>query len=155
MPERTGTKSAPDQGRDLFTSRFIDSPCERVFQAFRTHDRLATWWGPDGFTNTFDEFDFRPGGKWRFVMHGPDGTNYPNESSFVEIVPNRRIVLRHESRPQFTLTITLQEEGGKTLVGWRQEFDTVAERDRVASYAKQGNEENLDRLAEHIRSHHL
>ena len=38
----------------------------------------ARWWGPDGFTNTITTFDLRPGGAWRFVMHGPDGTNYEN-----------------------------------------------------------------------------
>lgn len=135
---------------ELFTSRSLDAPRERVFTAFSDPARLARWWGPKGFTNTFHEFDLRPGGAWRFVMHGPDGTNFTNESVFVEVVPPERVVFNHLSRPRFQMTITFEDEGGKTRVGWRQVFPTPDECRRVAKFAVEANEQNLDRLAREL-----
>ncbi len=132
--------------RELATSRLLDAPRERVFGAFSEPARLARWWGPQGFTNTFHEFDLRPGGAWRFVMHGPNGGDYANEGVFVEVSPPARLVVRHVSRPRFELTVALAEEGGKTRIDWRQRFDTAAECDRVRALATRANEENLDRL---------
>lgn len=136
----------PIADRELVTSRVIDAPQARVFRAFSDPAQLAQWWGPKGFTNTFNEFDLRPGGAWRFVMHGPDGVNYPNESLFVEVVAPERIIFRHVSRPQFQMTITLVAQGTQTVVGWRQRFNTVAECQRIARFAVEANEQNLDRL---------
>lgn len=132
---------------ELSTQRLIHAPRGRVFEAFRDPRELARWWGPKGFTNTFHEFDLRPGGKWRFTMHGPDGGSFANESVFVEVAPPERVVLRHESAPRFEMTITFEDRGGETLVGWRQTFPTAAERERVARFAVEANEQNLDRLA--------
>src|SRR6185369_10233222 len=63
----------------------------KVFKAFADPTHLARWWGPSGFRNTFEEFDFRPGGTWRFTMHGPDGTDHPNRSVFLDIQEPARI----------------------------------------------------------------
>ena len=136
--------------RDLFTSRLIDAPCERVFAAFADPERLARWWGPDGFTNIFQEFDLRPEGQWRFVMHGPNGGDYKNESVFREVVPPTRVVFDHVSPPRFTMTISLAEEAGRTRVIWHQRFPTAAECDKVRGFAPTANEQNLDRLAAEV-----
>ena len=104
------------------------------------------WWGPNGFTNTFESFDFHPGGQCEFVLHGPDGTNYPNLNEFVEIVPDRRVVVRHVSGHPFDLTVTLSDESGKTRVSWRQEFPNATEYESVRLYVVPANEQNLDRL---------
>jgi uncharacterized protein YndB with AHSA1/START domain len=114
-----------------------------VFQAFADPTHLAQWWGPRGFTNTFREFDLRPGGAWRFVMHGPDGANYPDESVFVDVSPPERVVFKHVSGPQFEMTITFSAHGADTLVGWRQVFDSAAEYRRIAQFAVEANEQNL------------
>jgi uncharacterized protein YndB with AHSA1/START domain len=136
--------------RELVTSRLIDAPRDRVYGAFSDPAQLARWWGPNGFSNTFHEFDLTPGGKWRFDMHGPGGTNFPNESVFAEIVPPERVVLRHTSAPQFWMTITFEEHEGGTKVGWHQVFDTADECRRVAKFAVEANEQNLDRLATQV-----
>ena len=47
------------------------------------------------FTTTTSSFDMRPGGVWRFVMHGPDGRDYQNRITYDEIVPPERIVFHH------------------------------------------------------------
>jgi uncharacterized protein YndB with AHSA1/START domain len=137
----------PIADRELVTSRVIDAPRDRVFGAFSDPHQLACWWGPNGFTNTFEEFDLRPGGKWRFVMHGPDGRHFPNESLFGEVVPPHRVSFRHISAPQFDMTISFEDQGDKTRVHWRQVFTTSAERQRIATFALEANEQNLDRLA--------
>ncbi len=145
-------RSASPSDREIATSRLLDAPRERVFEAFRDPERLARWWGPKGFTNTFHEFDLRPGGAWRFVMHGPDGANYKNESVFVEVVEPERIVFDHLSGHRFTMTITLGERAGRTEIGWRMLFATAAECARVKTFAGDANEQNLDRLEAVLRA---
>ena len=137
--------------REFVHSRLIDAPPERVFAAVADPARLAHWWGPDGFSSTFEAFDFRPGGQWRFVVHGPDGTDYPNDNRFVEIVPAQRVVVEHLAEEHhFVLTITLSPDGAGTRVGWRQVFDTAAHRDRIAAVVTAANEQNLSRLAAEV-----
>ena len=133
------------------TSREIPSSKETIFAAFKNPEKLAKWWGPAGFTNTFSQFEFRKGGKWVFVMHGPDGKNYPNESVFEEIIPDEKIVIRHIVQPIFTLTVQLSETGNGTMVFWDQEFDNEDVAKNVAHIVIPSNEQNLDRLSAEIR----
>jgi uncharacterized protein YndB with AHSA1/START domain len=145
MTESTGN-------RECVHSRHIDAPPEQVFRAFVDPSRLARWWGPDGFSSTFTTFEFRPNGRWTFVMHGPDGTDYANESVFREIQPAERIVIEHLGGVHhFVLTITLAARGGGTEVGWRQVFDTAEHRAHIAHAVQKANEQNLDRLAADVR----
>jgi uncharacterized protein YndB with AHSA1/START domain len=132
--------------RELVTTRVLSAPRERVFSAFSEAGQLAQWWGPEGFRNTFHEFDLRAGGAWRYTMHGPNGADYPNESVFVEVVKPERIVIEHVSGPRFRLTITLTAEAGRTRLTWRQRFPTAADCDRIKALAIPANEQNLDRL---------
>ena len=73
-------RDAPAQSatadREIVISRIIDAPRELVFEAFTDVRHLSRWWGPTGFTTTTRAFEFRVGGEWVFVMHGPDGTDY-------------------------------------------------------------------------------
>lgn len=132
---------------EIVTTRVLTAPRELVFRAWTDPDHLVRWWGPKGFTNTLQELDLRPGGRWRIVMHGPDGTDYPNESVFVEVVPPERLVFDHlEPIHRFRTTVTFAEESGGTALTWRMRFATVAEYDRVRSYVAAANEQNIDRL---------
>ncbi len=99
MAEQKADPAGALNAREIVSTRILDAPRERVFKAFADPDHLMHWWGPKGFSNTFHEFDFRPGGTWRFVMHGPDGIDYQNKSVFVEIVMPERIVFAHVSGP--------------------------------------------------------
>ncbi|HEX9719055.1 MAG TPA: SRPBCC family protein [Ramlibacter sp.] len=132
--------------REIVSSRLIDAPREKVFKAFSDPTHLARWWGPSGFSNTFEEFDFRPAGIWRVTMHGPDGTDHPNRSVFLDIQEPSRIVFEHESPHVFRMTITLADESGKTRISWRMLFESAAARDQVAPYVVSANEQNFDRL---------
>ena len=135
-----------DHDRTLQTSRWLPFAPAAVYAAFQDGQALARWWGPEGFRNTFEVFEFRPGGLWRFVMHGPDGRDYPNESRFEALEPGARVCLRHVCAPHFTLDVRLQADGAGTRVHWAQTFDDPATARAVAAYAGPGNEQNLDRL---------
>ena len=137
--------------RECVHSRHIDARPDQVFAGFSAPERLARWWGPAGFSSTFDVFEFRPGGRWQFVMHGPDGANYANRCIFREIVPAERIVIDHLGDfHHFVLTITLDARDGGTQVRWRQVFDTAEHRTAIASLVEPANEQNLDRLAAEV-----
>jgi len=141
--------SQPSSPRDDATFRIhrvMPVPTERVFEAFARPELLARWWGPAGFTNTFEVFEFRPGGRWKFVMHGPDGVNYPNQSVFLELEPAARLVIQHLSQPHFVLTVTLTAHDGATSVDWAQVFEDAAVAARVRHIVEPSNEQNLDRL---------
>jgi uncharacterized protein YndB with AHSA1/START domain len=129
------------------TSRqFARLPTE-VFAAISDPNRLARWWGPNGFTNKFDIFEFRPGGKWVFSMIGPDGKNYPNESVFKSIEPGKQVVIEHLSQPHFTLTISLRPTSSGTMLSWEQAFADASVANAIRHIAVPANEQNLDRLA--------
>lgn len=144
------THDTGHEARTHVTERRIDAPLATVYTAFSNPAHLARWWGPEGFSSTFEEFDLKEGGNWRFTMHGPDGKDYWNESVFRQVVPNERVVIEHNSDHHFLLTITFTAGGGSTLVGWRQEFDTEVHFRSIADYVAQANEENLDRLAAEV-----
>ena len=128
------------------TQRQLSATPAAVFAAIADPARLATWWGPEGFTNQFETFEFKVGGRWVFTMVGPDGQGYPNESVFAAIVPDSQVVIRHSCQPFFTLTITLQANVEGTLVLWEQAFDDPAVAQAVRHIVEPANEQNLDRL---------
>jgi uncharacterized protein YndB with AHSA1/START domain len=141
-----GSDHEPAGDRTLLTTRLISATPEQVYAAFIAPERLARWWGPNGFRSTFQVFEPRPGGTWRFVMHGPNGADYPNHSVFEALVPGERVVIRHVSGPRFTLTVTLAAEAAGTRLTWQQSFDSESEFEAVRGFAVPSNEENLERL---------
>jgi uncharacterized protein YndB with AHSA1/START domain len=132
------------------TSREIPAPVEQVFAAFADPERLARWWGPAGFTNTFKVCEFRTGGKWSFTMHSPEGHDYPNESVFEEVEPAKKVVVRHLSGPQYRLTILLAPSPGGPVVSWSQDFDRADVASRIEHIVVPANEQNLDRLSAEV-----
>ena len=116
-----------------------------LFAAIEDPKRLARWWGPDGFSNAFEIFEFRQGGRWVFDMVGPDGTRYANESVFAHIEDNRQVVIDHTCAPLFRLTITLESEPGGTRVHWLQVFEDTAFAQAMRHILEPANEQNLDR----------
>ncbi len=106
--------------------------------------------GPKGFTNTFYEFEFRPGGTWCFIMHGPDGTDYRNENRFVEIAFLERIVFDHLSDPKFRLAAKFEDLNCKMKLTFQQIFESADVCESVKPCAAPGLEQNLDKLAAHL-----
>lgn len=156
-------KSSIDLERDpraIVGTREFDAPRELVFAAWTDPKHLAQWWGPNGFSTTTMNFDLRPGGIWRFVMHGPDGRDYQNRITFEEVVPPERIVYRHgdcagaDVEPvQFRQTVIFEDLGQRrTRITWRGDFPSAAERDRVIKEygAAKGLAETMARLADFV-----
>jgi uncharacterized protein YndB with AHSA1/START domain len=129
------------------TRRQLGATPAAVFSAIQDPACLATWWGPAGFTNAFEVFEFQPGGRWVFTMVGPDGSRYPNECVFSAITPERLVVIKHTCQPFFELTITLEPVDGGTRLHWDQKFDDPAVAAAVRHIVEPANEQNLDRLS--------
>ena len=127
-------------------SRYFPNSPQAIFAAIQHPERLARWWGPEGFSNEFQVFEFRDGGRWLFDMIGPDGTRYANTSVFVRIEDNRLVVIDHTCAPLFRLTITLKPEGEDTRVEWLQVFEDAAFAQAMKHILEPANEQNLDRL---------
>ena len=138
--------SEHQDGATFRNQRVVPYPAERIFEAFAQPEQLARWWGPKGFTNTFEVFEFRPGGRWKFVMHGPDGADYPNESVFLQLDRPSTVVIQHVSPPHFVLTVTIEECAGGTAIRWVQSFEDSAVAARIRHIVEPANEQNLDRL---------
>lgn len=133
----------------ILNTRVLPAPCATVFAAFADPAALAQWWGPHGFTNRVDGFDFRPGGAWRIVMRGPDGAEFVNEWRFLEIAPPARLACEHLGpMHRFTLTIDLRPAaGGGTELTWRMDLEDSPEHERLRDIIARANDENLERLA--------
>jgi uncharacterized protein YndB with AHSA1/START domain len=140
-------------GCEIVSSRIVHAPRELVFTAWTDPRHLANWWGPAGFTNTFYEFDLRPGGRWRFIMHGPGKGNYPNECEFIQIDKPSLIAWKRISRPLFNVVVQFGEvPGGKTEIIFKMIFDSPGECNKIRSFAPDKNEENFDRLEKELKT---
>lgn len=131
---------------EIITTRTVNASSDQVFKVWTHPHYLAQWWGPKDFKNTFHEFDLKPGGAWNFVMHGPNGVDYPNSSQFVEIKMPNRLVLNHISKPQFQIVVNFEEAGSQTKVTFRQIFPTKDEADKIRAFVTEANEQNMDRM---------
>lgn len=135
----------PAPACELATSRVFPFSPATLLRGFTEPAWLAQWWGPDGFTNTFHAHDARPGGHWRFIMHGPDGRDYANHCIYRHVALDR-VELAHVSDPQFDLVVTLTPEGAGTRLQFLQRFTSATVRDALAPICVPANEQNLDRL---------
>jgi uncharacterized protein YndB with AHSA1/START domain len=135
--------------RHIVGTRLLNAPRELVWKTWTDPKHVAEWWGPKGFTNTIQEMDVRPGGVWRLILHGPDGTDYPNKSFYVEVVEPQLLVFDHVSGPRFRFCATFIAEGEKTRVSVRMLFPSAAQRDKTAKEfgAVEGLNQTLERLA--------
>ena len=144
--------SHPGEERTFQTVRVLPFSPSAVYNAFASAQMLAAWWGPDGFTNEFEAFDFQVGGRWTFVMVGPDGSRYPNQNVFTALEPASRVVMRHDCEPFFTLTVQLTQVAGGTHLLWQQVFDDAHIAQAVKAIVEPANEQNLDRLTQVLMS---
>lgn len=156
-PQQPSTINPEDH--EIVITRTFAAPRELVWQAWTDPKQVVKWWGPNGFSTTIKKMDFRVGGVWEHVMRGPDGVNYPNKSTFKEIVPLERIVYSHgggrETGPgaSFMATWTFEDvEGGKTKLTGRMVFPSQDARDFVVREfgAIEGGEQTLGRLHDYL-----
>jgi uncharacterized protein YndB with AHSA1/START domain len=143
--------------REIAIARRFDAPRELVWRAWTEPEHLIKWWGPDGFTNTFHEVDFRTGGVWRFIMHGPDGTDYDNYVSFIEVVRPERMVYDQGTSAEHVMhrsMVTFEEVDAGTLVTLSVVFPTPEARNAAVENfnAIEAGNQTLGRLAVYLET---
>jgi uncharacterized protein YndB with AHSA1/START domain len=143
--------------REIVATRIFDAPRDLVFKVWTDPTHIGNWWGPKGFVTTTFKMDVKPGGVWRFVMHGPDGRDYENKITYLEVVKPERIVYKHggdkDVEPvNFQVTATFEPQGEKTKLTMRMTFPSAAARDHVVKTygAVDGLNQTLDRLGEQL-----
>ena len=154
--EQASSEQSAAADREIVISRVIDAPRELVFEAFTEVRHLSQWWGPEAFTTTTKAFEFRVDGVWDFVMHGPDGTDYPEWITWTELAPPARIVFLHGESPDdpkaFTSALTFEPEGDATRIEMRTVFPTKEQRDEAVEkyHAVEGGQQTLGNLAAYV-----
>ena len=138
--------------RSLRITRILNAPRELVWEVWTNPEHIAKWWGPNGFTNTIDKMEVKPGGEWTFVMRGPDGVDYRNESVFTEVVEPERIGFKHMTGPKFQATVNFIDLGNKTELTWEMVFDTPEELQNVVKVFKadEGLKQNVEKLDKYL-----
>lgn len=142
--------------REIVVTRVINAPREVVFEAFTAVQHLSQWWGPEGFSTTTRAFEFRAGGVWDFVMHGPDGTDYQEWITWTEITPPQRIALRHgasrDDPNAFESVLTFAPDGAATRVEMRTLFPSKELRDEAVEkyHAIEGGQQTLSKLTAYV-----
>ena len=142
---------------EMTAVRVFDAPRDLVWKAWTDPKHIGEWWGPNGFTTTTDIMDVKPGGTWRFVMHGPDGRHYKNKIVYIEVEKPKRLVYKHagdeETEPvSFHVTVTFVEKEGKTELTMRSVFPSAEELARVIKEYKAdvGLSQTLNRLRDYL-----
>jgi uncharacterized protein YndB with AHSA1/START domain len=132
---------------EIVSSRIVIGSKELVYRAWTEPNHLKNWWGPAGFTNTFNTFDLRVGGKWSFIMHGPDKGHYANECEFIKIDKPSLIAWKRHSKPLFQVVATFEEvTADLTKIVFKMLFDSSEECIKIKPFVVDKNEENFDRL---------
>jgi uncharacterized protein YndB with AHSA1/START domain len=123
--ETNKTKQAiKPSDKELVITRIFDAPRQVIWNAWTEEHELEQWFAPKEFTTRVEKQDLRPGGKWRYVMVGPDGKEYPSKGVFREIDPPERIVTTDEFDEPWpgeiiegiVVTTTFDEMGPRTKV---------------------------------------
>lgn len=147
------------QQAEIVIARTINVPAEKIFEAFTDPEALTNWWGPNGFSTTTHSMEFRPGGSWKFTMHGPDGTDFKNLVHYKEIERPKRIAYRHggdeeTEHIQFQVETTFEEANGKTTILHRMKFESEERKqDVIKNYgAVEGGRQTFHRLATMVES---
>ncbi len=144
-------------GNEIIMTRLLNAPRELVWDVFTNPKHLANWWGPFGFTITTHSMELKVGSQWLLTMHGPDGTDYPNNIVYEEIVKPGRIIFRHVNDDYkipvlHRTTITFTEEGTKTRLFFKMTFPNLESLNEVnAEYgAVEGGKQTNARLEEYL-----
>jgi uncharacterized protein YndB with AHSA1/START domain len=154
----TAESAAPASDREIVLSREYDAPRELVWRAYTDPAHVNNWWGPNGFTNTVYEMDVRPGGRWRFMMHGPDGKDWPNRIVYQEVAAPERLVFLHgedvdDDPGAFHVTVKFDDLGGRTRVTQKMVFATAAQRAGVEQFgAVELGKQTLEKLAAYLKT---
>jgi uncharacterized protein YndB with AHSA1/START domain len=150
MSEASHQSITSIDGRELTVNRVINAPRDLVFKAWTDPSHLSEWWGPEGFTITTEKIKVKPGGVWRYVMHGPDGTDYDNLIQYVEVDSPARLVYAHgdSAEEQFRVTASFTDAGAQTELSMKMVFTSIEELEKAVKEfgAIEGAKSTMNRL---------
>ena len=141
----------------LIATREFSAPRDLVWEAHTRCEHVKEWLlGPEGWTMPVCEIDLRPGGKWRYVYAGPDGSGFQMSGEYREVEAPERIVNTEtmDDAPIVTLnTMTLTEDGGRTSLRIVVEYpSTEVREDIIATGMMDGWAGSYDRLQTYLDS---
>lgn len=138
--------------KELHTTATFNAPLVLIWEAWSDPEKIIHWWGPNGFTTTLHQMDFREEGEWKLTLHGPDGINYPNRSVYKEIIPLKKIVFEHFN-PHFLATVLFESNEDGTEMQWNMLFDSAEQYEIIvkAHKADEGQKQNIERLNNYIQ----
>ena len=134
--------------------REFAAPKHLVYKAWTTPELVKRWWHAKRGEATIADIDLRVGGKWRWVMITDDGMEVAFHGEYVELIPNERIVHTEvfEGAPggeAVTVTLTFEENDGRTTVTSVTETGDKAIRDMIIESGMEGGmQDALDLLEE-------
>lgn len=144
-----------NNSNELVLTRVFDAPVELVWEAWTDPKKVAKWWGPRGFSITTKSKDLRPGGKWIYTMHGPDGVDYPNVTTYFIVEPLKRLEYDHganeNQKALFRVNVLFSENKGKTTMVMTMTFETPQIAKDMSKFIKEaGGNSTWDRLGEYL-----
>src|SRR5690349_19239662 len=132
-----------NKSNEIRITRVYDAPVKAVWDAWTDPQQLAQWWGPRGFTITTHSKDLRVGGHWKYTMHGPDGTDWPNNTKYFEVEQYKKLVYDHGGNdtqpPLFRVTVLFSESGGKTTMDMSMALATAEAAEETRKVIKKHN----------------
>ncbi len=146
-----------NNSNQLVLTRVYNFPVKLVWDAWVDSDKVSQWWGPRGFTLTTHSKDLKVGGQWIYTMHGPDGTDYPNITTYFIVEKYKRLEYDHGASPGkpplFRVNVDFSEKDNKTTMVMTMTMKSPEEAQQIKKFIKQANGTSTwDRLAEYIES---
>jgi uncharacterized protein YndB with AHSA1/START domain len=145
-----------NKSNDIKITRLYSAPVKAVWDAWTDPDQAAKWWGPRGFSTTTESKDVRTGGHWKYVMRGPDGTEWPTTTKYLEVIEHSKLVYDHggndDTPPLFRVTVIFSEAGDKTRMDMTMTCPSPEAKEKSLKIIKNaGGNSTWDRLEEHLQ----
>lgn len=143
---------------EIVISRTFNAPRELVFEAITDPKHVPNWYGCASMLLVVCEIDLRVGGKWRYVLRMPDGSEHAFSGEYREVMRPSRLVSTESYEPigpghEMVATVTLDEKSGRTLFKNRLAYKSKADRDgHLGAGMEKGMQEAFDRLEEVLAS---
>ena len=144
-----------DDKYTLVTTKEVSTTPDKIWSAWTDPEKVAKWWGPAGFKSTVEELDVRDGGMFRVIMHGPDGTDYPNVYIFNKVTRPNQFIYTNQGSKQFGLApfqsvFDIEQIEGRTKLTLKIRFVSETEKDKHIKqfHADEGSRQLLERLVE-------
>ena len=144
-----------NNSKELALTRVYDAPVKFVWEAWTDPKRVANWWGPRGFSITTKSKELSTGGKWIYTMHGPDGVDYPNVTTYFAVEPLKRLEYDHganeNQKALFRVNVLFSESKNKTTMKMTMTFESPQIAKEMSKFIKDaGGNSTWDRLGEYL-----